>query len=202
MKRRDFLVGAAMLAGTMARSRATGIPVPSPDGLDRITAFFDNEVTSGRLPGAVILVQQHGKPVYLKTFGVRDTRTGLAMTPDTIFAIHSMTKPITCLGAMLLIDEGKLALTDPVSKYVPLFARTKVGLEETLPDGKLTLDLVPPVRPVNIEDLLRHTSGISYDYIGGKWVEQAYQAADIFEGQFNNREFADRIARLPLARRT
>ncbi|MGY3408883.1 CubicO group peptidase (beta-lactamase class C family) [Bradyrhizobium sp. GM5.1] len=200
MKRREFLVGAALLAGTMARSRAADVPAPSSDGLDRITAYFDNEVTNGRLPGAVVLVQQHGKPVYLKTIGVRDTRTGLAMTPDTIFAIHSMTKPITCLGAMMLIDEGKLALTDPVSKYVPLFADTKVGLEVTNPDGTLHLDLVAPVRPVNIEDLLRHTSGISYDYIGGKWVEQAYKAANIFEGQFNNREFAERIARLPLAR--
>ncbi|MDF0523076.1 serine hydrolase [Bradyrhizobium yuanmingense] len=200
MRRREFLVGAAMLAGTMARSRAADIPAPSPDGLDRITAFFDNEVASGRLPGAVILVQQHGKPVYLKCFGVRDTRTGIAMTPDTIFAIHSMTKPITCLGAMMLIDDGKLALTDPVSKYVPLFAETKVGLEVTRPDGKLELDFVPPDRPVNIEDLLRHTSGISYDYIGSEWVEHAYKAANIFEGPFNNREFADRIAKLPLAR--
>lgn len=200
MRRREFLVGAALLAGSMTRSRAADIPAPSSEGLERITAYFDNEVGSGRLPGAVILVQQHGKPVYLKCFGVRDTRTGLAMTPDTIFAIHSMTKPITCLGAMMLIDEGKLALTDPVSKYVPLFAETKVGLEITRPDGKLELDLVPPLRPVNIEDLLRHTSGISYDYIGGKWVEQAYKAADIFRGSFDNREFADRIARLPLAR--
>ncbi|AMA58924.1 serine hydrolase domain-containing protein [Bradyrhizobium sp. CCGE-LA001] len=201
MRRREFLVGAALLAGSMGRSRAAAnIPAPSPDGLDRITAYFNNEVGSGRLPGAVIMVQQHGKPVYLKTFGVRDVTTGLAMTPDTIFAIHSMTKPITCLGAMMLIDEGKLALTDPVSKYVPLFSHTKVGLEITKPDGKLELDLVPPVRPVNIEDLLRHTSGISYDYIGGKWVEQAYKAANIFEGPFDNREFADRIAKLPLAR--
>jgi CubicO group peptidase (beta-lactamase class C family) len=198
MKRREFLVGATLLAGTMGRSRAAN--APSSDGLDRITAYFNNEVTSGRLPGAVILIQQHGKTVYQQNFGVRDVSTGLAMTPDTIFAIHSMTKPITCLGAMMLIDEGKLALTDPASKYVPLFARTKVGLEITEPDGKLELDLVPPVRPVNIEDLLRHTSGISYDYIGGKWVEQAYKAANIFEDPFNNRKFADRIAKLPLAR--
>ncbi|RTE91935.1 MULTISPECIES: serine hydrolase domain-containing protein [Bradyrhizobium] len=200
MRRREFLVGAAMLAGTVAQGRAADIPAPSPDGLDRITAFFDDEVTSGRLPGAVILVQQHGKPVYLKTFGVRDTRTGLAMTPDTIFAIHSMTKPITCLGAMMLIDEGKLALTDPVSKYVPLFAGTKVGREVTLPGGMVELDLDPPDRPVNIEDLLRHTSGISYDYIGSQWVEHAYKMANIFKGHFNNRQFADRIAELPLAR--
>ena len=72
-------------------------------------------------------------------FGVRDVRTGLSMTPDTIFAIHSMTKPITSLAAMMLIDEGKLALTDPVSKYIPSFAGTKVGLEVTKPDGSLRL---------------------------------------------------------------
>jgi CubicO group peptidase (beta-lactamase class C family) len=200
MKRREFLVGAAMLAGGMARSRAGDIPAPSADGLRRITSFFENEVTAGRLPGAIVLVQQHGKPVYFKMFGVRDVRTRLSMTPDTIFAIHSMTKPITSLAAMMLIDEGKLALTDPVSKYVPLFAGTKVGLEVTKPDGSLALDLVPPIRPVTIRDLMRHTSGISYDYIGGKWVELAYKEADIFAGQFDNREFADRIAKLPLAR--
>ncbi|MDA9434861.1 serine hydrolase domain-containing protein [Bradyrhizobium sp. CCBAU 51627] len=200
MKRREFLVGAAMLAGTMARSRAADIPAPAPDKLRRITSYFENEVTTGRLPGAIVLVQQHGKPVYFKMFGVRDVRTRLSMTPDTIFAIHSMTKPITSLAAMMLIDEGKLALADPVSKYVPLFAGTKVGLEVTKPDGSLALDLVPPVRPVTIRDLMRHTSGISYDYIGGKWVELAYKEADIFAGQFDNREFADRIAKLPLAR--
>src|SRR3954466_12589355 len=146
MKRREFLVGAALLAGTMARSRAANIPAPSSDGLDRITAYFNNEVTSGRLPGVVVLVQQHGKPVYLKTFGVRDTRTGLAMTFDTIFAIHSMTKPVTCLGAMMLHDHGKLAPTDAVSKYIPLFADTKMGIETTKPDGPTTIELEPPIR--------------------------------------------------------
>ncbi|QOZ44450.1 serine hydrolase [Bradyrhizobium sp. CCBAU 53340] len=200
MKRREFLVGAALLAGGMTRSRAGDIPAPAPDKLRPITSFFENEVTTGRLPGAIVLIQQHGKPVYFKMFGVRDVRTRLSMTPDTIFAIHSMTKPITSLAAMMLIDEGKLALTDPVSKYVPLFAGTKVGLEVTKPDGSLALDLVPPIRPVTIRDLMRHTSGISYDYIGGKWVELAYKEADIFAGQFDNREFADRIAKLPLAR--
>ena len=200
MRRREFLLGAALMAGTMARSRSAEIPAPAAAGLDRITAFFEAEVTSGRLPGAVVSIQQHGKPVYLRMFGVRDVRTGLSMTPDTIFAIHSMTKPITSLAAMMLIDEGKLALLDPVAKYIPAFAGTRVGLEVTKPDGSLALDMVPPVRPVTIQDLMRHTSGISYDYIGGKWVELAYKAADIFEGPFDNREFAERIAKLPLAR--
>jgi CubicO group peptidase (beta-lactamase class C family) len=200
MMRREFLVGSAMLAGTIARSRAADIPAPAPDKLQRITAYFENEVTTGRLPGAVILIQQHGKPIYFKMFGVRDVRTRLSMSPDTIFAIHSMTKPITSVVAMMLIDEGRLALTDPVSKYIPSFAGTKVGLEVTKPDGSLALDLVPPIHPVTIRDLMRHTSGISYDYIGGKWVELAYKAANIFEGQFDNREFAERVAKLPLAR--
>ena len=200
MRRREFLIGSALLAGSLGRSRAADVPAPAPDKLDLLTAFFETEVTTGRLPGAAVLIQQHGKTVYQKMFGVRDVRTGLSMTPDTIFAIHSMTKPITSLAAMMLIDEGKLALLDPVSKYIPAFAGTKVGLEVTKPDGSLALDLVPPVRPVTIQDLMRHTSGISYDYIGGKWVELAYKAANIFDGRFDNREFAERIAKLPLAR--
>src|SRR5262249_47610391 len=141
--RRTFLAGAALLAGTAMRSRANDIPVPSRDQLERITMFFDNEVAARRLPGAVILVQQHGKPLYLKTFGVRDVRATLPRPPATIFAIHSMPKPITSLGAMMLIDAGKLALADPVSKYIPSFADTKVGLEVTNPDGTLALDMVP-----------------------------------------------------------
>ena len=104
-------------------------PAPSPAKLERVSQFFENEVATGKLPGAVILIQQHGKPVYLKSFGVRDVATKLPMTPDTIFAIHSMTKPITSVAAMMLIDEGKLALADPVSRYIPAFADTKVGVE-------------------------------------------------------------------------
>src|SRR4051812_6220906 len=72
--------------------RAAAAQVPSPDRLERITEFFNNEIATGKLPGAVVLIQQHGKPVYLKCFGVRDVATNVAMTPDTIFALHSMTK--------------------------------------------------------------------------------------------------------------
>ncbi len=198
--RRNFLAGAALLASTVVRSRANDIPAPSPDQLDRITAFFDNEVASGRLSGAVILVQQHGRPLYLMTFGVRDVRTGLAMTPDTIFALHSMTKPITSLAAMMLIDAGRLSLSDPLSKYIPSFAGVKVGVDTTASDGSHFLNMVQPVRPITIQDIMRHTSGITYGYIGGELIEEAYMAANIFEGHFDNAEFAERIARLPLAR--
>ena len=106
-------------AGT---SRAADTPAPSPDKLDRITEFFNNEIATGRLPGAVVLIQQHGKPVYLKCFGVQDVATMAPMTPDTIFALHSMTKPITSLAAMMLIEAGKMSLSDPASKFIPVFA--------------------------------------------------------------------------------
>ena len=83
----------------------------------------------------MVLIQQRGWPVYLRSFGVRDVATSAPMTPDTIFALHSMTKPITSLAAMMLIDEGRLALADPVSRYIPAFAAVKVGVESEA-DGK------------------------------------------------------------------
>jgi len=181
------------------RAQPGGGPAPSAAGLERLTGFFENEVATGKLPGAVVLIQQHGVPIYLKCFGVRDVATRQPMTPDTIFALHSMTKPITGLAAMMLIDDGKLALADPLSKYIPAFADVKVGVEATTKDGAPVLKPVPPNRPVTIEDLLRQTSGITYDYIGGDLIKQAYSDADLFEGHFDNKDFAERIARLPLS---
>jgi CubicO group peptidase (beta-lactamase class C family) len=187
--------------GIHARARADpGAAAPSPARLERLSGFFENEVATGKLAGAIVLIQQHGRPVYFKCFGVRDVATKQPMTPDTIFALHSMTKPITSLAAMMLIDEGKLALADPVSKYIPAFAEVKVGVESGKKDGVPILELVPPKRPVTIEDLLRHTAEISYEYIGGDWVMKAYSDAHILDGHFDNKEFAERIARLPLAR--
>ena len=193
-------VSAALCMSVAGRSRAADAPAPSAEKLERITAFFDNEVATGKLPGAVILIQQHGRPLYLKSFGVRDVKTGVAMTPDTIFALHSMTKPITNLAAMMLIDAGKLSPSDPLSKYIPSFAGVKVGVATVATDGSHVLTMLPPVRPITIMDIMRHTSGITYGYIGGELIEQAYMAANIFDGHFDNREFAERIARLPLAR--
>ena len=114
------------------QGRAAAAQAPSPDRLERITEFFNNEVAAGKLPGAVVLIQQHGKPVYLKCFGVRDVATNVPMTPDTIFALHSMTKPITSVAAMMLVDAGKLKLSDPASKFIPDFADAKVGVSSSL----------------------------------------------------------------------
>ncbi len=182
------------------QGRAAAARAPSPDRLERITEFFNNEIATGKLPGAVVLIQQHGKPVYLKCFGVRDVATNVAMTPDTIFALHSMTKPVTSVAAMMLIDAGKLKLSDPVSKFVPDFADAKVGVGSLAADGTPVLKLVPVDRPVTIADLLRHTSGITYDYIGGKLIDKAYVDSGLFDGKYDNKIFAERIAKLPLAR--
>jgi CubicO group peptidase (beta-lactamase class C family) len=122
------------------------------------------------------------------------------MTSDTIFALHSMTKPITSVAAMMLIDAGKLSLADPVSKFIPAFADANVGVSSGTPDGESVLKLVPADRPVTIMDLLRHTSGITYDYIGGKLIMKAYSESGLFDESYNNKVFADRIAKLPLAR--
>jgi CubicO group peptidase (beta-lactamase class C family) len=196
-------IAALVLAGSGMLARVQADPevaVPSTAGLERLSGFFENEVATGKLAGAVVLIQQHGSPIYLKSFGVRDVATMKPMTPDTLFALHSMTKPITSLAAMMLIDDGKLALADPVSRYIPAFAAVKVGVESKTKDGDPVLKLVRPNRPVTVEDLLRHTSGITYDYIGSDLIMKAYSDANIFEGHFNNKDFADRVARLPLAR--
>ncbi|WP_157043237.1 serine hydrolase domain-containing protein [Rhodopseudomonas palustris] len=195
-------VGLAVLAAILlllglGHERARAGPEPRFSG---ITQYFDGEVAAGRLPGAVVLIQRHGVPVYLRCFGVREVGSGVAMTPDTLFALHSMTKPITSFAAMLLIDAGRLALADPVAKFIPAFAAVEVGVETVDAAGHPVLQRVPPKRPVTIADLLRHTSGITYGYIGGDLIKQAYADGHLFDGAFDNATFAERIARLPLAR--
>jgi CubicO group peptidase (beta-lactamase class C family) len=171
----------------------------SPAGLERISDFFTHEVVAGKIPGAIVSIQRHGRPVYFKAFGVRDVATKAPMTPDTIFRLYSMSKPITAVAAMTLIEEGRLSLADPLSKYIPAFADVKVGVERVGEDGKPRLDLVAPDRPILIQDLMRHSSGIVYDYVVFGLVKQSHIDADLLAGDFDNAELAQRIARLPLA---
>jgi CubicO group peptidase (beta-lactamase class C family) len=167
--------------------------------LQRVGDYLRDKIAQGKIPGAILLIQQHGKPVYHEFFGVRDVATQLPMTDDTIFRLFSMPKPITSVVAMMLIEEGKFRLEDPISKYIPSFAKVKVGVEKKAQDGSKTLDLVPPNRPPTILDLMRQTSGITYGFYGDSLVRKAYAAADIYAGDFDNAEFAERIAKLPLA---
>jgi len=119
------------------------------------------------------------------------------MTMDAIFPLRSLTKSITSVAAMMLLDRGRIALEDPVSKYIPSFAGMKVGVERKDLSGKAGLDLVPPRRPITIKDLLLHTSGITYGYYGEGPIKAAYDG--ILQGDFDNAEFAERIAKVPLA---
>src|SRR5205823_7250098 len=98
--------------------------------LAKVGQFFKNEVATGKIPGAVVLIQQHGKPVYHESFGVQDVVSKAPITDKTIFRLFSMTKAITAVVSMQLLDEGKLKLDDPVSKYIPSFANVKVGWEK------------------------------------------------------------------------
>ena len=167
--------------------------------LNALTEFFKAEVAAGKVPGAMLLVQRRGQPAYFESFGVRDVATKAPMTPDTLFRIYSMTKPITSVTAMMLVQDGKLSLDEPVSKYIPAFALTKVGVEKMGDDGKPMLELVPVRRPMTIQDLLRHTSGITYGFAGQGLVHKRYAEARFEATRLGNEEFAERIAALPLS---
>jgi len=170
----------------------------SNEGLARIDAYLNNEIQAKTMPGAMLIIQRNGETAYFSSFGVRDPATSAPMTPDTIFRIYSMSKPITTVAAMMLVEEGRLLLDEPVSKYIPAFANVKVGVETKGEDG-MTLEMVPPKRAITIQDLMRHTSGITYGFLGEGVVKKAYVAANLFDGDFDNAEFAERIAKLPLA---
>jgi CubicO group peptidase (beta-lactamase class C family) len=110
-----------------------------------------------------------------------------------------MSKPITSVAAMMLVEDGKLKLDDPVSKYIPAFGNVKVGVEESEGDQKPELVLEPLARPITIEDLMRHTSGLTYGFYGDSAVRKLYANSGLYEGDFDNAQFADRLAKLPLA---
>ncbi|MDP3075475.1 serine hydrolase [Bradyrhizobium sp.] len=182
-----------------AQSQAPPAPTFSRAALDRIADTIRDEVATGKIPGAILLIQQHGKPVYFESLGLRDPETRQPMTPDTIFQIYSMSKAVTSVAAMMLIDDGKLSLDDPVSKYIRSFADAKVGVDVSDEAGQYPLKLEPLKRPITIRDLLRHTSGITYGFFGEAAVTKLYGNPQLYAGDFDNAEFADRIAILPLA---
>jgi CubicO group peptidase (beta-lactamase class C family) len=154
--------------------------------LQRIGDYIREQIANGKIPGAILLIRQHDKTIYHEFFGVRDVATKLPMTDDTIFRLFSMSKPITSVAAMMLVDGGKLALADPVSKYIPAFADVQVGVERKAENGEKTLELAPPNRPIRIQDLMTHTSGITYGFYGDSMVRHLYRDANIYDGDFDN----------------
>ena len=156
-----FSLAAGWAGELRAESRAPAAGTISPEGLKRLADMIRSEIAAQKIPGGVLLIQQHGKPVIFESFGVRDPDTGEPMTPDSLFQIYSMSKAVTSVAVMMLVDDGKISLDDSVSKYIRSFENTKVGVDLSDEAGKYPLKLEPLKRPITIRDLLRHTSGIS-----------------------------------------
>jgi CubicO group peptidase (beta-lactamase class C family) len=171
----------------------------SPERLEHITSVLGDDAGGGKIPGAVLLIARHGRIAYFEAVGMLDPQTKEPMPKNAIFRIYSMTKPITQVMAMMLFEEGRFTLDDALAKYLPQFKDMNVGVETTGPDGSTRLELVPATRPIRIQDLMRHTSGITYGFFGHSLVNKAYLAADLANPELTDAEVTDRIARLPLA---
>lgn len=196
------LVAALAVAGASVALAEVSDPATasfSQAGLAQVGDYMHQEIATGKIPGAILLIQQHGKPVYYEKFGLRDVVAKLPTTDDTIFRLYSMSKPITAVAAMMLVEDGKLSLDDPVSKYIPAFADVKVGGERRDESGHRELTLEPLERPITVLDLLRHTSGLTYGFYGKDPVRTLYRHSGLYSGSFDNAEFAARLAKLPLA---
>jgi CubicO group peptidase (beta-lactamase class C family) len=165
----------------------------SSSRLQRMSDVFQREIDKGTMPGATVMVARGGQIGWFDALGKQDPSTSAPMTRDTIFRIFSMTKPIVSIGVMMLLEEGHFLLDDPLAKFIPEFANQKVGVEN---NGKL--DLIPVRRPITIQDLLRHTSGITYEHTGNGMVQQLYQQSRVRSRKIDNAEHAVLVASLPL----
>ncbi|MBM3567120.1 MAG: beta-lactamase family protein [Alphaproteobacteria bacterium] len=169
----------------------------SSDRLKRLTDVMKAGVDKGEIPGAVVLIGRGGKIAYLEAFGFRDREAKAPMTTDVIFRIASMTKPMTSLAALMLAEEGKLHLASPVARYLPEFKDVMVGIEKKDADGKVTIETAAPRRPMTVQDLLRHTSGLTYGNQTSE-IRKQYVAAGVMSRDQTNAEMSAKLAKLPL----
>ncbi len=163
----------------------------------RINAVFEEDVEQGKIPGAVALIARGGKLAYLEAFGYRNREKSVAMTTDSIFRIASMTKPMVSVAVMMLVEEGRIRLVNPISTYLPELKNPMVGVE-SLEGGKPALRLEPARREISVQDLLRHTSGITYGQFGDGLVKQAYRAVNMMDANQTTAEFITKLSKLPL----
>ena len=201
------LAAAAALAASLALPvGAQGIPkAQSPEEvgfvstrLKRLSDRIEEGVKNNELPGAVVLIARNGKLVMFDSFGFRDKEAKVPMTNDTIFRIASMTKPIVSVAAMILVEEGRLTLQDPVSRYIPAFADTKVAVEKKKEDGTVEYVQEPQTRAMTVQDLMRHTSGLTYGAVGINPIKQAYLDMKVNDRNQTLAEMADKLAKLSL----
>ncbi len=166
--------------------------------LANIRSVMNRHVAEKQIPGAIGLIARRGKIAYQETFGMADVEAGKPMRLDTIHRIYSMSKPITSVAVMMLYEEGKFQLNDPVAKYLPEFAKMQVGTEEKDPQtGMPTLKNVPAKRPITVRDLLRHTAGLTYGVFGDTLVDREYRKAGILS-DLNLAEFITNLSNIPL----
>jgi len=167
----------------------------SSERLERLSKTFQDYIDEKELPGATILVARKGKIAYLKSFGKNDIESNIPMSEGSIFRIASQTKAIVSVGVMMLQEEGKLLITDPVGKYMPAFMKTKVAVAKK--DG--SYDIVDAHRPITIRDLLTHTSGVSYGYgiASDLWEEANIQGWYFADRDEPIQATVNRMAELP-----
>ena len=206
MRTKILLLVTVLVLLTTALAQAQGLPTAKPEQvglsserLARITATLKADVDKGTIPGAVILIARQGKIAMFEAVGLRAPLGGAPMAKDAIFRIYSMSKPITSVAAMILLEDGKLSLTDPVAKHIPAFGGLKVAVEKAEPSGTSpTLELVPARRDMIVQDLFRHTAGLTYGIFGNSLVKKMYLEANLFDDSATNAEFVLRLAKLPL----
>ncbi len=155
--------------------------------LERLAAIIRQDVERKLIPGAVLVIARGGRVGYTQAFGWRDREAGAAMTSDAIFRIASMTKPITSVAAMMLSEEGRLQIAAPVANYLPEFAELTVGVERA-----------KPRRTMTVQDLLRHTSGLIYAFVGDEPVRRMWRDANVMDENQTNQQLVSKLARLPL----
>jgi CubicO group peptidase (beta-lactamase class C family) len=195
----------AVAVASLCRPAAAADPLPrataesvgmSTARLERIDAHMNAEVAAGRIPGGVVGVARKGKLVYLKAFGYADQAAGVPMATDSIFSIASMTKPLVCVGTLMLYEDGVLMLGDPVAKWLPELGQMKVAKDHGDVAPGTPMEMVPLRRPVTVQDLMRHTAGLLYGNRGNTELHKLYPST---ASQMSAEEFVAKIASLPLA---
>ena len=174
----------------LARPEKLGL---SPAGLDRIGPALESFVDSGKVGGIYAIVVRYGHIGYERTFGRLDVNRPDPLPRNAVFRVYSMTKPVVAAGVLRLVDEGKLKLDDPVSKYVPAFAQVKVFAGGTA-DAPILKD---PDSPITVRQLLNHTSGLAYGLTSGP-VDTIYTRAKLYDASRTLEQFTDSLARIPL----
>lgn len=189
-------------APTMALAQAGKTPLPvasgqgfSQEGLKRIDAFFADQIATDQMPGAVLAVSKNGKLSIYKPYGYLDKGNQKPMTTDAIFNLASMTKVMATVGALTFYEEGKMPLNAPISDWLPQFKNMKIGQVDA--DGNLTT--TPAKNPITVQDLMRHTNGLTYGGRGATPIHKFYPAGSAVAAiNLSTDEFIDKLAAAPL----